>query len=203
MLKSTELPLTIGEDGWTSLICAASEGHTSVVELLLADSRVDKASIDHINEDGETALIWATREGHSSVVELLLADPRVDKASIDHANVHGRTVFIYAAENGHTSVVKLMTCDSRTSWSSTVELLQELDNNIPIDRKDVEFVLIAETLETDSDCALITYLFQSRLFDVNVLRSYHQRLCYINYNVVDNVRSSLCMGKNRVHEYKI
>jgi hypothetical protein len=51
---------------------ASKNGHASVVELLLANPRVDPAA--HSN----WAIKWAAQNGHASVVALLLADPRVD-----------------------------------------------------------------------------------------------------------------------------
>jgi Ankyrin repeats (3 copies) len=61
--------------GCTVLGQAAEHGHTSVVELLLVDPRVDKASIDHASEEGFTALMASAFKGHTAIVELLLACP--------------------------------------------------------------------------------------------------------------------------------
>jgi Ankyrin repeats (3 copies)/Ankyrin repeat len=97
---------------------AAWNGRTSIIELLLADSRVDKASIDHGNQSGRIAFTLAASAGHTSVVELLLADPRVDKASIDHANGLGGTALMYAAWNGRRSVVELLLADPRVDKAS-------------------------------------------------------------------------------------
>jgi Ankyrin repeats (3 copies) len=109
----------VDSDGNTVFMLAAERGHTSVVELLLADPRVDKIFIDHANSVGSyTALLLAAQHGHTSIVELLLADPRVDKACIDRANEYGETAMSYAAINGHTSVVELLLADPRVDKAS-------------------------------------------------------------------------------------
>jgi ankyrin repeat protein len=57
------------QEGITALILAASRGHKSVVdELLAAETDIDKQ-----NEVGWTALIYAARQGHQAIVEVLLA----------------------------------------------------------------------------------------------------------------------------------
>jgi ankyrin repeat protein len=106
------------EDGCTILLLAGEHGHTSVVELLLADPRVDKSSIDHTNAYGGTALVCAASNGNISVVTLLLADTRVDKASIDHTTEDGWTALSSAASDGHTSVVELLLADPRVDKAS-------------------------------------------------------------------------------------
>jgi ankyrin repeat protein len=103
---------------YTILIQAAQHGHTSVIELLLGDPRVDKTSIDHTDRLGKTALWHASRRGHVSVVELLLADPRVDKTFIDHAPEEECTALMAAALKGHTLVLDLLLADPRVDKSS-------------------------------------------------------------------------------------
>lgn len=50
---------------------AAKTGSADVVELLLADERVDPAA------ENNEAIRWAAKNGQIDVVELLLADERV------------------------------------------------------------------------------------------------------------------------------
>jgi Ankyrin repeats (3 copies)/Ankyrin repeat len=208
--------------GNTVLTRAASNGHTSVVELLLTDPRVDKASIDHAINTGWTALMEAAWNGHTSVVELLLADPRVDKASIHHTGNLGHTALWYAAARGLVPVAKLLLSDSRTSWDSIVELI---DDRYVMNRDEIRPLIIAELtrqqmcviyppanrllwpvpVQSDAEsgdadssgpadddedddaredgfaqpeCALITSFFQSRVFDVNVLRIIREYATY-------------------------
>jgi ankyrin repeat protein len=104
--------------GYKVFLYAVEHGHTSVVELLLADPRVDKASIDHANRLGRTALMHATSSGHTSIVELLLADPGMDKDSIDHTDIYGSTALMRAASNGDTSVFELLLADPRVDKAS-------------------------------------------------------------------------------------
>lgn len=59
----------------TPLFEAAAAGHASVVEMLLADPRVDPTA------DGNEALRVAAIEGHCEVVEALLKHPRVDPSA--------------------------------------------------------------------------------------------------------------------------
>jgi ankyrin repeat protein len=108
----------VDDYGYRIFMVAARHGHTSVVELLLADPRVDKASIDHVCTRGSTALMLAASNGHTSVVEHLLADPRVDRSSIDHADGFGWTALMRAAKKGNTSVVELLVADSRVDKAS-------------------------------------------------------------------------------------
>jgi ankyrin repeat protein len=105
-------------DDHAVFITAAEYGHTAVLELLLADPRVDKAAIDHANECGTTALMRAAGKGHTSTVELLLADPRLDKASIDHANKGGETTLIRASRRDFKSIVELLLADPRVDKAS-------------------------------------------------------------------------------------
>jgi len=54
---------------------ASVNGHSDVVKVLLADSRVDPAAYD--NE----AIRWASADGRTDVVKLLIADLRVDPSA--------------------------------------------------------------------------------------------------------------------------
>jgi ankyrin repeat protein len=108
----------IDHNGYTVFMHAASNGHTCVVELLLADPRVDRASIDLVNQHGRTALMYAAFNGHASVIELLLADPCVDKAFIDHSDEDGKTALMLAATDGRTSVIELLLADPRVDKAS-------------------------------------------------------------------------------------
>jgi ankyrin repeat protein len=108
----------VDDYGNTVFMNAAAYGHTSVIELFLADPRVDKASIDRTNELDWTALMLAASEGHTSVIEVSLADRRVDKTSIDHADEAGDTALICAASGDHASVVKLFLADRRVDKTS-------------------------------------------------------------------------------------
>jgi len=76
------------------------EGHTAVVELLLAAG----ADVDAKNNYGWTALHYAAAYGHADVVELLLEAG----ADIKAKNNSGGTALHYAAAYGHADVVELL-----------------------------------------------------------------------------------------------
>ena len=59
---------TSGQNGWTALHVAASDGRLNIVDLLLRRG----ASIDRSNNDGANALHIAARGGHSQVVVRLV-----------------------------------------------------------------------------------------------------------------------------------
>ena len=62
-------PNVKADDGGTALMLAASNGHTEIVEALLAKG----AEVDVKTETGETALIFAAFYGRAEIVEALLA----------------------------------------------------------------------------------------------------------------------------------
>jgi Ankyrin repeats (3 copies) len=104
-------------DGCTAFMQAARHGHISIVELLLSDHRVDKASIDYASNYRNNALMYAAHRGHTSILELLLSDPRVDKASIDHTGTFGETVLMRAVRQGHAPIFELLLADPRVDKS--------------------------------------------------------------------------------------
>jgi ankyrin repeat protein len=98
----------------TPLSWAAENGHTLVVELLLATGKSDVDSKD--NTWGQTPLSWAAESGHTLVVEQLLATGKADvnskdylaKADIELRNINGWSPLLRAAANGHAAIVKLL-----------------------------------------------------------------------------------------------
>lgn len=91
---------SIGER--TALSYASDEGHCSIVELLLKDSRVDPTTSD-IN--GITPLAWAIRKGHLETVRHLLNTGNVDPNVKDQK---GYTPASYAVIMGHDTIMKLL-----------------------------------------------------------------------------------------------
>ena len=57
------------QGGWTALILAALQGHTTMAEKLIQA----KPNVNHANNNrGGTALHWAAYNGHDAVADLLL-----------------------------------------------------------------------------------------------------------------------------------
>jgi hypothetical protein len=78
------------------LALASANGHAAIVQLLLADPRVDPCARANL------ALQFASEYGRESVVKILLADPRVDPAAEDNIAIRE------ASANGHINIVKLL-----------------------------------------------------------------------------------------------
>jgi ankyrin repeat protein len=146
------------EDGNTVLMEAARYGHTPAVEVLLADPRVDKASIDRSDEKGQTALMRAAENGRTSIIELLLADPRVDKASIDHVDEQGQTALMRATFFYRTPIVQLLLADPRVDRAS-IDHADDTSMNVFMLAASNGFASIIELLLADSrvDKALINH----------------------------------------------
>jgi ankyrin repeat protein len=110
---------------WTVLARAARCGYTSIVEMLLADWRVDKASIDMHDDCGHRALDLAARNGHISVLALLLADSRVDSASIEQEDFYGLPVLVHAASSMHRrdSAIYTLISNGKTTFAYLIDCL--------------------------------------------------------------------------------
>ncbi len=114
-----------------AVICAARHGWASLMEMILADPRVDTASVS-------AALWWAVRSDHLKVVRLILKDSRaniavdenralawvckygrtpmaallLERADVDPAAGQNRAIRL-ASLHGHTAVVKLLLAHPR------------------------------------------------------------------------------------------
>jgi len=122
-----------GSDGITPLLMGSMNGHSEVVEFLLANG----ANVNQASNYGETPLFTSSCRGHQEVVKLLLANgARVDQADnfgstplsmssvrgrqvvvklllangadVNQADNNGRTPLIMSSKNGHQEVVKLL-----------------------------------------------------------------------------------------------
>lgn len=90
------------------LRCAAEDGQTDVVRLLLADPRVALSFTKK-----HDALCEAAEHGHVEVVKLLLADPHVDPAAFDNRAIQLAARYVRAA------VVSVLLADPRVAAAST------------------------------------------------------------------------------------
>lgn len=93
---------------YPNILLAAKHGHIPVVELFLADDRVDPNISD---ENGFTALMFAAKSGRVSMMKLLLANQRVDPNIV---NEDGQTALSEAARFSSISTLKLLLADDRT-----------------------------------------------------------------------------------------
>ncbi|KAI9802307.1 MAG: hypothetical protein M1833_001813 [Piccolia ochrophora] len=88
--------------GTTPLLAAAKNGHTCVVQRLLAR---DDVALNRQDRFGNTALILAAIEGHPDVVRCLLDQRYI---SVNIANKLGMTALVYAAQSRDTAMVRLL-----------------------------------------------------------------------------------------------
>ncbi|KAI0856303.1 ankyrin repeat-containing domain protein [Xylaria cubensis] len=91
------------EDREWALLSASENGHSEVVEFLLASNDIDP---DVQNEVGETSLFLAAWAGHIGVVKSLLQTMRVDINTATHPRRY--TPLIIATAEGHEMVAKLL-----------------------------------------------------------------------------------------------
>ncbi|KAL3459648.1 ankyrin repeat-containing domain protein [Aspergillus heterothallicus] len=91
----------------TPLLLAASNGHDSVVSLLLASGDSDVNSKD---KDGMTPVSWAAANGHILAVKQLMEEPTLNVAYIDD---HNQSPADWATANGHEDVAQLIRVRTR------------------------------------------------------------------------------------------
>ncbi len=92
-------------NSYTALQIASKRGYLDIVNLLLADTRVDLL-IEGLYE--------AVKNGHLDIVRILLADPRVDPAVNDNRAIR------VAAGYGHLDIVEILLDDPRVDPSAEV-----------------------------------------------------------------------------------
>ena len=109
--------------GNTPLHRAAERGDATVLQLLLADHRVD---VNCSNSDGLTPLHVAACQGHTEVLQLLLADRRLEVNSSDR---RGCTPLYGAAHLGHSKVVRLLLADRRVDLNDLTALGRAVDQS--------------------------------------------------------------------------
>lgn len=88
----------------TALGLAASQEHTDILNILLAQPGIDINGRDAV---GYTALILAANHGHIDAVTALLAQPNID-VNARSVQANGTTALLVAAQNGHTQTVNAL-----------------------------------------------------------------------------------------------
>lgn len=93
-----------GDSGVQSAISKAIRGgHSKVVEVILANARVN---LDSKDDGGRTLLLQAAQNGSASIMSLLLTAAHNSGTKPEHVNV--QTLLWWAAAGGHDSLVRLL-----------------------------------------------------------------------------------------------
>lgn len=103
----TQIALDMGHDSGVdeALYLACANGHTSTVQLLLADGQADPTVRNSMS------VRLASENGHKDIVRLLLLDRRADPRACDNWALRG------AVEGGHYDVIRLLLRDGRVKTS--------------------------------------------------------------------------------------
>ena len=121
------------ENGYTAFSCACLNGHSLVVEHLLAHTKIDP---NLSNYEGTTPLFLACQNGHKEVVSMMLADPRVDPNKPDDDQ---STPLWMACQEGYLAVVQLLLASGReidTKMRSTHKNRTAAEQGRPMGERD-------------------------------------------------------------------
>ena len=94
----------VGKDEVTCLMLAVREGHSSIVDILLAEPGIDVTRRD---VNGSTALHLACRYGQMDLVQQLLDHPG-GLYCLEWPDKWGETPLLTATRKGHLRCVKLL-----------------------------------------------------------------------------------------------
>ena len=108
-----------GYRGYTPLQLATLDGQVSLVQLFLANQRVD---VNCCNREGITPLHEATGKGHVEAVRMLLADRKLDMNIKDQDNL---AAVHYAAFHDQDVVMQLLLSDPRLTSVNDVNIFGE------------------------------------------------------------------------------
>jgi len=103
--KDIKPNLKDNDDGMSPFLVAVKNGHVSMVDIFLRDTRIVWSSKDN---DGRTPLSWAAGSGLEDVVRLLLTNNDIRVAIDSRDNTSHQTPLLWAARKGHAKVVKLL-----------------------------------------------------------------------------------------------
>ena len=102
------------EHGLTALDTAVAEGHIEVVQLLLANEKVD---VNSKNENNATALHYAAEEDFHQILGLLLADPRQN--SINCVDNEGEAPVMTALVNESSKCLRKLLAHPNVNLETT------------------------------------------------------------------------------------
>jgi ankyrin repeat protein len=101
------------ETGNNAFHIACRVGHVAIVQLLLADPRLEVNKVSKVVGNRATAFYFACSRGHWEIVQLLLAHPQVD---VNLPRAYDReTPFFAACENNHVTIVDLLLADRQVN----------------------------------------------------------------------------------------
>ena len=97
---------------------AREEGHTGIVKLLLADSRVNPDAL------ADEAIRHAAKKGHINTVKLLLLDSRVDPGACENVALNNAII------SQHKEMAKSLVAGrvERMHYQQSVDLLCDFSN---------------------------------------------------------------------------
>jgi Ankyrin repeats (many copies) len=171
------------------MVIHLSSNYCLLILVLLADPRVDKSSVNHTNICGHTALWHATWHGHFPVVKLLITNCRtswdsiVELTDVRRAMQNDDISPLLIAELTRRQICAIYPSANRVLWPVSAQSDAESGDAecsgpaADDDSREESDGMIGEPVR---ECAfnLITSFFQSRVFDVNVLRIIREYATY-------------------------
>ena len=133
-----------GSGGNTGLIVAAKAGYKELVELLLAQAKID---LNATNESHDTALIVAARQGEEGVVRLLL-EPGKD-VNVNATNDVGESAMLEAAKQERQEIVELLQRAGATHPNLEQEVARWKIENSPLQYNEPEFLKLVSQQRTE------------------------------------------------------
>jgi ankyrin repeat protein len=106
ILQLTDVPTDVNvrdEYGWTPLLWAAMNGHTDIVQVLLAAG----ANPNTRNKYGWTPLMWAAGQGYSEIVRSLIASG----ARLNAQDQNGWTALMWAWDSNQEETMAILQGD--------------------------------------------------------------------------------------------
>ncbi|MCY3974400.1 MAG: ankyrin repeat domain-containing protein [Simkaniaceae bacterium] len=145
------------DTGKTTLILAAENGHTKVVQRLLDSS--PGVDVTRSDAEGHTALMLATKGGYKEIVKLLV-DADID--TLLRRSYTGWTALMYAILRGDREITELLLSkirsmqsasrgSSRTDFSGVTPVMMEIGSRIGMSKDDMNEMLMYAVKEGCAD----------------------------------------------------
>jgi ankyrin repeat protein len=174
----------------TALHWAACNGHTEIVQLLIAH----QCDVNLTDEYGNTALHWATIKDKIEIVKLLITH----RCDINAQDKYGNTVLYFAAMYGHTGIAQLLIAHQcnvnlTNSYGRTALHVASVNGKIEIVKLLIAYRCDINAQDTSDQTALQMAAFW-RNFDVAQLLIAHK--CDVNLTDIYN-RTALMIAQER------